>query len=265
MSDKLLLLCLVFLAGTQTGSAVVVIHKDGTETIFPHMPGLFGQNSGYNVHGNLSISSRQPHACHSIYGDQLDGTILLTKRFQCDFIDKAYNAQRANASALIIGDKGNRRTWVAMQTNKVISIHIPVVFMLGVDHEELRKMYFRKEIDSIILDSRGERLYKPPRSGTRMRFFTPVLFLLLFSTLPIVWIIRGVVAGGRTRIFLKCALLMAYVCEFNTLGLVRAIQRRLNQQRFINYATTIPEQKYQIYHHCSIQETATSEDDIEGW
>mmetsp|Transcript_861 Transcript_861/g.1167 ORF Transcript_861/g.1167 Transcript_861/m.1167 type:complete len:342 (+) Transcript_861:185-1210(+) len=200
-------------------SALVVELTDGETILIKHAPARFGVTGDYSIEGDL-LKTIPSTACEPIVS--LNNSIGLAYRGECNFIDKAVNVENAGAKAMIVGDVYTKNTMVTMVSDRDIDVSIPCIFIRGYDHMHLRNFIREQRIKRIVINSTYEVNNKSnPATPYKVHIYPPLIFLFLISALPLSWcMLRGVDA------------------------IARRIRTRLNQQRFVNFATTIPEQEY---------------------
>jgi len=207
------------------GEALIIQIGNQEKMIIEHMTASFGEQK-YEVSGGLKIPTEAEMGCERFRESAtINGTVLLVKRGECKFVDKAKFAQDAGAKALIIGDLYTNDRLVKMISPLHVDIDIPVVFIKGKDHDHLRKLLKANGNANMeaILNTIGEQ-YLPDYEGSHeQNIQLPLIFLILMSALPLSWFLfRGI---DRIR---------------------RCVRDKINQQRFVNYASTLPVQEFKV-------------------
>mmetsp|Transcript_44851 Transcript_44851/g.72033 ORF Transcript_44851/g.72033 Transcript_44851/m.72033 type:complete len:425 (+) Transcript_44851:165-1439(+) len=215
-----------------TNALVIKFSVNGKLLRVDHTLAMFGPQAGYVAEGPLiipqGVNDVAQYGCLPLRDPHVNGTVVLLKRGKCTFLQKAIMVQRAGAIALVVGDNyepqenpNPHRLVKMVAVDQKVEVQIPSIFIRGVDHRLIREEYMQYTNLEAIVSNDGE-VDIDVHTSHKLRS-TPIVFLFLIALLPISW----------------CLLRFA-----DRVGQV--VRRRINRRRFVNFAATIPEQKFQL-------------------
>jgi hypothetical protein len=128
------------------GSAVQLRFNDESITV-DHKTATFGTQI-YDFQGSLYVipqGNGDEFLCTEGSASTMQNVMVVASRGGCSFAEKALNAQKAGAAALIIGDVSATSTvyvWMMCVDSDVncASITIPVVFVPGTGYQQIQQM-----------------------------------------------------------------------------------------------------------------------------
>ncbi|XP_072966175.1 signal peptide peptidase-like 2 [Typha angustifolia] len=114
------------------------VEKSSIVGITARFGAVLPSNASENLKKQAVLAN--PISCCTNSSSKLSGSIVLAKRGDCTYIDKAKIAQsRSAAGLLLINDEEELSKMVCMQNDSALSIKIPVVMMPTLEGEKIKK------------------------------------------------------------------------------------------------------------------------------